>query len=128
MDTEKIVYDAPLTAEEVSRVIEGKGAARRVPNGLHMWFFKKWFRIPEDAKLKTGFGDICFTKDRNFVVYPDGKLEYIGYCTNPSGNISPDYLLNCCLSKNSRWKWFDSVRRDIRFVNALNWLEALINK
>lgn len=91
-------------------------------------YFEKWFRIPEDAKLKTGFGDICFTKDRKFVVYPDGKLEYIGYCTNPSGNISPDYLLNCCLSKNSRWKWFDSVRRDIRFVNALNWLEAMINK
>ena len=37
--------DAPLTREEVRNVIEGKGAARRVPIAIQPW-------VPRDA-----FGD-----------------------------------------------------------------------
>jgi len=43
---ENIPAEAPLAADEVKRVIEGRGAARRVPNGIQMWFFPKWFDEP----------------------------------------------------------------------------------
>ena len=45
--------DTPLTREEVARVIEGKGAARRVPMAVHLWTSAETFgeRAPEFRAL-----------------------------------------------------------------------------
>ena len=85
--------------------------------------FEKWFALSDTALLATGFGDIRLTKDRQFAVHSDGTREYIAYCTSAFGRITPDYLLNCCLREESRWAWFNPVRNDARFVEAVKRIE-----
>ena len=86
--------------------------------------FEKWFAIPETALLATGFGDIRLTKDRQFAVHSDGTREYIAYCTSALGRITADYLLNVCLKEEKRWAWFNPVRNDMRFAEAVKRIEA----
>jgi len=88
--------------------------------------FEKWFAIPNDRMLETGFGEIRLSKDRQFAVHPDGTREYVSYCMGTFGRITPDYLLTCCLNEKIRWAWFHAVRDDARFEDAVRRIEVFI--
>lgn len=88
--------------------------------------FERWFRIPSDALLPTGFGEMRITKDRHFAMFPDKKREYIGYCTNTFACVDPKRLLSI-LNDRERWAWLDPAREDPRFHETVHWAESLIN-
>ena len=79
-----------------------------------------------DARLDTGFDDIKLTYDRGHAVRPDGRLEYIGDCMNTRGWARSEYLKEYLTSPS--WAWFDSVRDDERFRDALLRIEKIAEK
>jgi uroporphyrinogen decarboxylase len=73
----------PLTREEMVRVIEGRGCARRVPALLHQWTYPRAFEDPADraaveALLAAYPQDAQFIRWRNVEIYaaPEDDPQY----------------------------------------------------
>ncbi|NQT85725.1 hypothetical protein HQ560_03115, partial [bacterium] len=74
---------APLSREEMVRVIEGRGCARRVPATIHQWVYPNAFDDPADraaveALLARYPQDAVFIRWRNVEIYgaPDDDATW----------------------------------------------------
>ena len=97
-----------------------------------MEYFRQWYEdSPPDAVLELDRGDlfgglqvsknwdICFTPTAD----ENGHRFHKLYERTRLFNFTPERLYE--FLTNPRWAWFDSVRNDPRYIEAVHWAESL---
>ncbi len=90
--------------------------------------FHKWYGLPEDMNLPTGFDRIKVSKKHTYAFYTDTNKkehsEFIGFSASYYCSLLPSELLRCLTEP--RWAWFDSARDDPRYLSAVEWVKSMI--
>lgn len=92
-----------------------------------MEYLKKWSVIPEGAELSAGEADVFagakIIKGKGVIKLSDGSLKEL----DDKWFLNPDsgYIYSA-LTRSDGWEWFDSVRGEKRFKDAVSRAKTLI--